>query len=734
MKHRRRLLNGFLFMLALSAPLLAEVDFYSYQKTVSYDYIPFDTGFTVDTITRFSQILIGTSQLGTSEILINPRGAYLDIVEDAWISGNMTDLNEPDLFSSFMLQGLLSLPQNATVVGLETWKGDTMYRSQLHQAKYTYNSGFQDSMSVEKSLDNHIAMIQQVTETQYQVTFCRVSVGERKHVRIRYLLPNSGNGNAPYSVPVLFNSQSGTPPKFIKLTVHADATDKKYSLTTVSSSVELRDSSTLMIPYQPQFTLTYVPNAVSTLHLTSFSTGPFKGSYLLLNTALTDSTLQKLSKPIQTVFLWRWNAPQQIVTFNGQIKGLSSYAYSVINQAKSIKQTVTSLQKRGYQCALLHSIEGKSGLAYQTTVISDSSSSQINSYLGTFNEQALFAAYINQSDPTPGWVPSAAGSTPVIQTAQQDFLSLLRTAVRLLADTSVAYRHVVLVTSGDAAGAYASDFKENADSILAHTSIDPTNSQWRGVDVTASLPSVYNQSLMAWGAFYFPAFTPVTVQLKIKTSEEAFTFPISSVDMGDFAVSARISGTWDTALTWMGYDQSGNITSTLLTRPVIFREQLDSGVAKIWAHDESHIAEVEETYPGGTFGIVTKSTFLQATIKDIGTIASNGIPFLEDFEILAPRTSQRSQIKAAALRGMAFSFHGGVLTLINAGDLRKLEVFDLSGRLLASVDLRAYRVAHGCYRIALRTIMRLAGHRVLLVKISGALFQKTIKLIPGGIR
>jgi hypothetical protein len=252
--------------------------------------------------------------------------------------------------------------------------------------------------------------------------------------------------------------------------------------------------------------------------------------------------------------------------------------------------------------------------------------------------------------------------------------------------------------------------------------------------MTTSLPSVYDQSLIQWGSFYFPAFTPLSVKLKINTADQSYSFPFSTVDMSNFAVSARISGAWDTMLTWMGYDQNGNVTSTLAASPVVFRVPMDSGATKLWAHDDSHIAEVEETYPGGTFGIVTKSTFLQATIQDASTISSNGVPFLEDFEILAPRTSQKSPVKAVANHGMSFSFHDGILTLTNAGELRKLEVFDLSGKLLASIDLRAYRISNGQYRIALRTILNLTGHRVLLVKLIGPAFQKTIKLIPGGVR
>ena len=42
-------------------------------------------------------------------------------------------------------------------------------------------------------------------------------------------------------------------------------------------------------------------------HTTSFTSGDFKGKYLLLNTIIPDSVMSVLSKSMETVVLWRWN-------------------------------------------------------------------------------------------------------------------------------------------------------------------------------------------------------------------------------------------------------------------------------------------------------------------------------------------------------------------------------------------------------------------------------------------
>jgi hypothetical protein len=718
---------------ALAAPVAAQINFLSYQKVTQYFFKTNDT--LLDSTVSFNPVQLGTAQLEISEITINPRGSYLDVVEDAYLTSNITEYNIPDLIGSYFFKGLVQLPQNAVATGLETWIGDTLYRAKLLESKYIIDAKTPDSLAVERSLDRRIAMLQQMSETVYEATLARAPIGVRRHVRLRYMIPNSGNGNTPYAVPVVFNDPYGKTPQFIRLTVFANTTDKQYYLATSTGQIQLRDSTSQLIPYQPQVRLTYIPKVPSVMHLTSFTLGAWAGNYLLLNTALTDSTMKRLSKPIQTVFLWRWNAPAQMIDYSSGIRGLSAYAQSVIAQAKLIKQNITTLKKRGYPCALLQSIEGVSALPYSTPAITDSSSDRINAYLSTFTEQSLYAAYLNQPDPTPGWVPKAGTSVPIIQKAQDDFLSLLKAAARLLADTTVAYRHIVLVTVGDASTTFQKDFRENTDSILAHTSIDWSyGNSWRGVDISASLPWVGDQGLSQWQGFYYPSFSPVTVQLKIKTSKQAYSFPLASLEPGNFAITARVSGVWDTTISWIGFDPKGQITSSFTTAPFIITAPQDSGLAKIWAHDDNHVAEQEEVYPGGTFGIVTKATFLAASLADTSTDTSKTISFLTESEILAPRSAVQKKVVSAKHLAPALLFTHGVLSITNAGELSRLEFFDISGRLLLRLDPAQFRTSDGSYRIPLARFAALKAHRVLIVRMSGKTTCKTMTVMTGGLK
>ncbi|HUI93416.1 MAG TPA: hypothetical protein VLX68_14305 [Chitinivibrionales bacterium] len=732
---KKYLLHGCIVLMAaaLAAPVCAQIYFMTYQKVVDYQQV---NDSLLDSTVNFSPVQLGTSQLEISELTINPRGSYLDVVEDAYLTGNISQVNVPNTIGSYFFKGLVQLPQNAVATGLETWIGDTLYRAKLLEAKYIVDVKTPDSSAVASSLDRRVAMLQQMSATVYEATFAHASIGMRRHVRLRYLIPNPGNGNTPYAVPVVFNDPNGQNPQFIRLTVYANTTDKQYYLGTSTGQIQLRDSTSQLIPYQSQVMLTYLPKALSVMHFTSFADGAWAGNYLLLNTALTDSTMMRLSKPIQTVFLWRWNAPAQMIDYSTGIRGLSGYAQTVISQAKLIKQNVATLRERGYSCGLLHSIEGVSALPYATQAITDSGPAAINAYLSTFDEQSLYAKYLNEPDPTPVWVPTAGSSEPMIQKARDDFLSLLKAAARLLADTSVAYRHVVLVTVGDATTAYQEDLRESTDSILAHTSIDASTggNSWRGVDLSASLPWVTSQNLSQWQGFYYPSFSPVTVQLKIKTSQQAYSFPLASLEPSNFAISARVSGVWDTIISWVGFDPSGHITSSFTTAPLIISVPQDSGVAKIWAHDDNHLAEKEEVYPGGTFGIVTKSTFLAASLADTTIDTSATIPFLSDNEILAPRSALRSKVFSAKHFQPVVAFSHGFLDISNAGELTRIEFFDISGRLLLRLDPAQFRMSDGNYRIPLARFSVLKAHRVLIIRMSGKTDVRTMRIMTGGLK
>ncbi len=66
-------------------------------------------------------MLLGTTELENSEITVTPKGSYLDIIEDGWLSSDVTKLNLYGLTGDYLMKGSFLFPE-ATIVGLETWR------------------------------------------------------------------------------------------------------------------------------------------------------------------------------------------------------------------------------------------------------------------------------------------------------------------------------------------------------------------------------------------------------------------------------------------------------------------------------------------------------------------------------------------------------------------------------------------------------------------------------------
>lgn len=684
-----------------------------------------------DSIVRFFQTNIGYAQLETSEISITPRGGYLDITEDAWISSSVTSLNRSDLTDDYLFKGSLPVPRNAVVTGLHTWKGDTLYRAVLRKTNYNYDASYPDSLALQRALDTRIALLQQHTEDHYELTLARVSLGERKHVRVRYLLANAGGGMGHYNVPVLFHPSRGEQPQYVKLGFRADSAKLTYFLDSESGPILLADNSTRMVPYQRIYSFRYADSVTATLHTTSFADGPWAGTYMQLNATLTDSVLAGLSKPIETVFIWRWNAPQEFLVYDNQMKGLSDYAYTVINQAETIEGTLRKLSSRGYECGLLHSVEGRKKLAFKTSSLSDSSAGGAVEYLNTFTEQYLYERYVEEAAALPAWVPRETTGRTDIQKARDELIDLVETATSLMPGSRVDHRHIIISSVGRVPNFHRTDLDEEIDSLVDGYTIAANSTEWRGVHVSRSMPSVWVQKLVSWHGYFFPAFAPVSVQIRLANRSQPYYFPLSAAEGTTFSMSARTSRGWDTTFQWIGYDPDGEITAVHETKPVLFEAESDSGLAKLWAGDESHLAEKEEVYPGGTYGVVTKATFLRAGTDDLRNEDWESVPYLADDEIMAPRTSLMDR-RVALKEGVTVTWHSGTLRIRGNPDLRTLKIFDHRGRLVMSVSLERFRRG-ATFRIPLRSILGASAPSILVVVVEGGGVRARFTLTPGGV-
>ncbi len=712
----------------------AEVDFYGYQKSVQIQYVHGPEGYYYDTATTYVQKRLGPVQLEISEISVTPKGSYLDVVEDAWISGSVTALNMNDMTDDFIIKGTIPIPYKAAVTGLLTWKYETCYKSELQPSRYNFDKSYSDSVSLAQALDSKVALLQQQSETVYEATFSHLEMGERKHVRIRYLLPNTGSGIGVYTIPVLFHSSASKAPRFTQLTVQADAASLAFNVVTPNGETPIRDAATISMVYKPTIVLKYASDAFSSMGTTSFPEGPFAGYYAILNTEVNDSLLGKLSRPIQTVFIWRWNSPTPFIDYANQMKGLSGLAYQTIDQAAQMKAAIQTLRKRGYRCGFVHLIEGENVPAFQTREINDSSAVAAMNYLSQFDEQYLFSKYSDQPDPTPSWLPLQVAEESFIDRTRNDFVVQVASARRLMNDKT-CFHHIILTSVGNVPSAFPMILQDTLTALLDSATIDMFSAQWRGVNIAATIPPGMNFKLVPYLGYKFPMFFPATVQLSVYNNDQPFLFPLDGVHPGSFAVSLRMQTPWDTVFHWAGFAVNGEKTAEYSMTPNRFQIPMDSGTVKVWAKDENHLTDKEEIYPSGTFGIVTKAAFLQATINNTSSDIVKNIPFLQDNEIHAPRTRIASFLKIrTAAPDIKIELRQGILSIASSCGIAKIEFFDLQGRLIGTLDPSRLKTGKNHYRIPLKMLLHFKGLKMMLVRISGISQTKIFKLNLEGLQ
>ncbi len=693
-------------ILAIISMSHGAIDFYGYRATSGYYY---------DETIRYSQVLLGYSDLDRSEISIVPRGTYLDVTEDAWISSDVTRMNVANMTGDYLFRGSIPVPREAVVTGLHTWKGDTLYRAGLYETRYVYDASFPDSIKLQQSLDSRIALLQQHTNTSFELTLCRVSLGEKKHIRIRYLLRSNGVALNTYVIPVLLHSVYGKNPDYMKVTVFADNKNRQCKLQYGQSNMVLNDTSQNVIPFQPSLNL-QLNISKSTINLTKFTSGPYRGNYLSANTFITDSLISRLSKPVSTVFIWRWNMSTltQLVYYNNGIKELSSEALSFIKQARLLKNTMVNLRKLGNPCGLIHIIERQNGTAFSSKSISLAEDSTIMEYLDSFTEEKIYKEY---SGITPEsdqwWVPYESNSFSFEQ-SRNDLISVLQKASSLLKKSGSGKKHhIVLVSAGSVFEYDQKDMSGELGAILDGITVDASNAEWFGVNIGSTFPA---SNLYFWNGFLFPSFSPAAVRLRIKSAEQSYDFQLpQNVWSTPLNFTGRVSASWDTVFYWTGFDDAGKQISTVEIKPVVYSFHADSALAKLWAGDKDHISETEEEYPGGTFGILTKATFFQATKNSAVKSSSRNVAFLSDEEIFAPKTPVKNRATQSVKPFVLY--RNGVLQISSADEYQTLKIYDLNGKLLLSLELSRFRSSGSTLKIPIAKMLgnRAKGKMVLVL-------------------
>lgn len=701
------------------------LSFYGYQRVLHG--VPPD-----DTLT-YRQTYIGSVQLEVSRVRVTPCGAYLDIVEDAWLSGNQQYTNIPDLLDRYLIKGSFTLSEKAAITGIVTWKNGVAYRAELFPSEYVYDKTYPDSASLIARMNSQMALLQQTSEGAYSLTLSNVDVGERRHVRIRYLLPNEGGGQAAYVVPILCDPGNNRRPERLTVSIMVHAPSQAYTLQAPAGAVQVEDSNAVVIDYRSSFTIARTRQTQSTVHKTTFDDGPWVGTYMQLNTTVPDSVLTLLSKPLEAAILWRWNAPFDFVQHVNGRKALTPYAQEIVRQADKIEQVIEELAATGHRVGLVHSIEGDPLVVHAVSTAGESGHQDLLSYVSTFNQQYLFDTYKDEPEPRPDWAPLLTSGFS-INDARTEFSQALGALANLYTGDSTAMRHVVVLSVGSAVTGSWDLAAKDVDSVLDGATVYSSGAQWHGVGIAAVMPTSHIGGGLHIGGYPFPVFRPTTVHLRVDNVAMPYAFPLSALSTTSFAISIMTTQGWDTKLHWYGYDPDGNLIGTTETQPEVYETAVDSGLAKVWAADGSHVAEREVDNPGGVYGFVTKAMFLRAGTEHSTSDTAQGLPFLTADEIHMPVAVHTPRVQLNATRPAVHSCVRGVLRLQTSQGfgLQRIRIFSLDGRLLLDLDAGRYRTGVRTYHVPLAKLLSLIGARALLVSLTGQNTTYSFSLVSGG--
>lgn len=682
---------------------------------------------------------LGPSSLEASSLVLTSHGSYLSVVEEATLTGNVE--NRPrDITHDFLLQGSLPVPPQAAIHSLSARHGDTLFQATLRKAVSSLNDIFFDTTALRATLDGRVAFLQQLSDRGFEAAFTRLSLGEPVRVRIAYDLPFPGAPGSPVRIPVLFHP-SGQPPRQCQITFfEAGEGLPPVQWLSPSGRVTLEHAGTHTVAYQGefQFRRDEALPTVATLQASAFEAGTWKGNYLHFKGGLNDSLMDLLSRPLEVVFLWRWNPPQDFIAREGGLKTLSPLGQAVAAQARAMRQIVQEFSPRGHRFGIYHSAPGREDEFLPPAEAGGAAEEDLLAYLDGFTEARLYADYKDRPDSGPEWAVRAWTDSGEIVKSRQDFLAVLGRIRGAFSDREESLKHIEMIGVG-AAPATLLDLKDPGaiEDVIDSVTVANVLAPWLGVNMGEVLKLKANQGLrplqvespLAAGLppLLFPVFQPSTVEYRAFTPARSHAVVMPFNPRAERSAIIKAEGAFADSLQLQGIDALGRKTRILALAPRILRSAADSGLARLWAADPDRIAEGSEVDLGMRYGILTKGTYWGAGVDD--GVLKPGEP-----------TPIRSLPKSLAFgEARVFSLEGGrlriaPLTAMGPPGLGlRLDIYDLRGRLVLSLDLASFRTGNGRggYSIALEALGSLGRARYHLV-LRGAARLQSYSLFLGG--
>jgi len=205
----------------------------------------------IDSVTtQFIMKDLGEIHLKKSNLKIVNMGNYLDVTEEAWITGEVARADYKDNAKKYFFKGTITLPAKSVITGVQTWKYGVMYRGKLKQVEHNFDASTLDSSLLDEFVAGRVILLHKINVNSYELVLSNIDLGENRRVSIRYMLPNRGNGISEYNVPVLFHVKGPGTPENLILSYENKVPSAPLRIFRDSELINLDDETEVVLSYR----------------------------------------------------------------------------------------------------------------------------------------------------------------------------------------------------------------------------------------------------------------------------------------------------------------------------------------------------------------------------------------------------------------------------------------------------------------------------------------------------
>lgn len=659
--------------------------------------------------------------LRSVSILIQPHGSYLDITEKATIMPMQTDLNS---IIDYWVEGSILIPKKSTIVQVIFSDSAESYSSRILPV-------YKENHPVDTSLGEPLVVVtskrtmDDIFESDdnfdsYNMKINRIEMGKLYKISIRYLVPNTGNAMPIYALRILCHNDYNRT-GFIEFKYKSTDIERAYSLCLGNDNFQLENDQSLQIRYQQNYKIMATDKFETSHHVTSFENGDYKGKYLLLNTTVPDSVITLLSKPIELIFLWRWNKPSSFVKkySNESSAWLTSYGQQATIQAAAINVMVKDVAATGNQIGMVHSIQYRKPDVFPLCKKNSAAFTVLNSYLSQIDADYIInSGYYEE-------ITAPTGDT-MFDSSRAEFMKSMTIVKGLYSNGAGIMKHLIIVTCGPIRNSTDIITMEELDPLLNGISVYSENAYWKDVSFANVEGSALSRDLTQMNGFYVPEFRPSSLILEVTNSAKRYSFPMS-INQKAFTIIAKSEGDWNQKMVWYGYDRNGEVFDTASSMAAIYDSKMDTGLVKLWAANKERLSEKLETGIAAQYGVISEDYSMRVYDSNKGNDSVMGYATTHDY--YSP--DQPLPVKNDLFKNVRFicTLKNRILKIALPGneEIKRIKIYSLTGTLIAEVNPALFKTASE-YLIPLKAIFTSKISSMVVITVEGKSSRWTQKV------